>query len=179
MRENLWDKEAEAVDGPHRAGPLGGPRADRTRDRRDHVPSGSRCSASETLLTTLCLATEAPVAIAPAMNHVMWANPATVQEQPARRSKIGASRVLGPATAVRPGLRRSPRPGRMLEPDEHRRQCRPVGPTSWSKTKTHRWPVSTVMITAGTDAGADRSRSVHEQSQLREDGLCRWPPPHA
>ena len=29
------------------------------------------------LLTTLCLATEAKVAVAPAMNHVMWSNPAT------------------------------------------------------------------------------------------------------
>ncbi len=29
------------------------------------------------LLTTLCLATEAPVAVAPAMNHVMWSNLAT------------------------------------------------------------------------------------------------------
>ena len=29
------------------------------------------------LLTTICLATEAPLALAPAMNHVMWNNPAT------------------------------------------------------------------------------------------------------
>ena len=29
------------------------------------------------LLTTLCLATEAPLSVAPAMNRVMWANPAT------------------------------------------------------------------------------------------------------
>jgi len=29
------------------------------------------------LLTTLCLATEAPIAVAPAMNHLMWANAAT------------------------------------------------------------------------------------------------------
>jgi phosphopantothenoylcysteine decarboxylase / phosphopantothenate---cysteine ligase len=32
---------------------------------------------ADDLLTTLCLATEAPLAIAPAMNHVMWAHPAT------------------------------------------------------------------------------------------------------
>ncbi|HLJ77346.1 MAG TPA: flavoprotein, partial [Acidobacteriaceae bacterium] len=30
------------------------------------------------LLATLCLATQAPIAVAPAMNRVMWANPATV-----------------------------------------------------------------------------------------------------
>jgi phosphopantothenoylcysteine decarboxylase / phosphopantothenate---cysteine ligase len=29
------------------------------------------------LLSTLCLATEAPVAVAPAMNHIMWSNAAT------------------------------------------------------------------------------------------------------
>lgn len=29
------------------------------------------------LLTTLCLATDAPIALAPAMNRLMWANPAT------------------------------------------------------------------------------------------------------
>jgi phosphopantothenoylcysteine decarboxylase/phosphopantothenate--cysteine ligase len=32
---------------------------------------------ADDLLTTLCLATTAPIALAPAMNRVMWANPAT------------------------------------------------------------------------------------------------------
>jgi len=32
---------------------------------------------ADDLLATLCLATEAPIAVAPAMNHLMWANPAT------------------------------------------------------------------------------------------------------
>src|SRR5438445_7963264 len=32
---------------------------------------------ADDLLATLCLATEAPIAVAPAMNHVMWANAAT------------------------------------------------------------------------------------------------------
>jgi phosphopantothenoylcysteine decarboxylase/phosphopantothenate--cysteine ligase len=32
---------------------------------------------ADDLLSTLCLATESPVAVAPAMNRVMWANPAT------------------------------------------------------------------------------------------------------
>lgn len=32
---------------------------------------------ADDLLATLCLATESPVALAPAMNRVMWANPAT------------------------------------------------------------------------------------------------------
>src|SRR6516165_10193166 len=32
---------------------------------------------ADDLLSTLCLATEAPLMVAPAMNHVMWANVAT------------------------------------------------------------------------------------------------------
>jgi phosphopantothenoylcysteine decarboxylase/phosphopantothenate--cysteine ligase len=32
---------------------------------------------ADDLLTTLCLATEAPLAVAPAMNRIMWAHPAT------------------------------------------------------------------------------------------------------
>ena len=32
---------------------------------------------ADDLLTTLCLATEAPIAVAPAMNHLMWSNAAT------------------------------------------------------------------------------------------------------
>src|SRR5579862_4968794 len=32
---------------------------------------------ADDLLSTLCLATQAPLAVAPAMNHVMWANAAT------------------------------------------------------------------------------------------------------
>ena len=32
---------------------------------------------ADDLLTTLCLATEAPIAVAPAMNRIMWAHAAT------------------------------------------------------------------------------------------------------
>ena len=35
------------------------------------------CGMADDLLTTLCLATEAPLVLAPAMNRVMWAQPAT------------------------------------------------------------------------------------------------------
>ncbi|RDX36045.1 bifunctional phosphopantothenoylcysteine decarboxylase/phosphopantothenate--cysteine ligase CoaBC [Kangiella sp. HD9-110m-PIT-SAG07] len=44
-----------------------------TADVMSKLVSGS----ADDLLTTLCLATAAPVAIAPAMNQQMWANPAT------------------------------------------------------------------------------------------------------
>ncbi len=36
-----------------------------------------RAGMADDLLTTLCLATEAPIALAPAMNRIMWTNPAT------------------------------------------------------------------------------------------------------
>jgi phosphopantothenoylcysteine decarboxylase/phosphopantothenate--cysteine ligase len=49
---------------------------------------------ADDLLTTLCLATEAPLAVAPAMNHLMWANVAT-RENVATLQGRGIS-VLGP-----------------------------------------------------------------------------------
>src|SRR3569833_2445510 len=41
------------------------------------------------LLTTLCLATESPVAVAPAMNHVMWSGAAARAGGAARRRRGG------------------------------------------------------------------------------------------
>ncbi|MEN8204611.1 MAG: bifunctional phosphopantothenoylcysteine decarboxylase/phosphopantothenate--cysteine ligase CoaBC [Pseudomonadota bacterium] len=66
------------------------------------------------LLAAVCLACDATVAIAPAMNRVMWDNPAT-------RDNIGtmkkrAVRVLGPATGEQACGESGP--GRMLEPAE-------------------------------------------------------------
>jgi phosphopantothenoylcysteine decarboxylase/phosphopantothenate--cysteine ligase len=66
------------------------------------------------LLTTLCLATEAPVVIAPAMNHVMWGN-AAVQ---ANRQTLEARgvHILGPAHGSQACGETGA--GRMLEPDD-------------------------------------------------------------
>jgi len=66
------------------------------------------------LLTAVCLACDATVAIAPAMNRVMWDNPAT-------RNNLGtlgkrAIRVLGPAEGEQACGESGP--GRMLEPAE-------------------------------------------------------------
>jgi phosphopantothenoylcysteine decarboxylase/phosphopantothenate--cysteine ligase len=47
------------------------------------APASANCLSklaqgrADDLLTTLCLATSAPLALAPAMNHVMWSDPAT------------------------------------------------------------------------------------------------------
>ena len=66
------------------------------------------------LLTTLCLATAAPVAVAPAMNQQMWAHPAT-QENILRLSNQGVT-VYGPAEGEQ--ACGDVGPGRMLEPAE-------------------------------------------------------------
>lgn len=69
---------------------------------------------ADDLLTTLILATTAPVHLAPAMNHRMWGHPAT-QENLARLQERGVA-ILGPAEGDQAcgewGL------GRMLEPPQ-------------------------------------------------------------
>src|SRR6185295_10644015 len=69
---------------------------------------------ADDLLSTLCLATEAPIAVAPAMNRVMWANAAT-------RANVATLRqrnvnVLGPAEGEQACGEIGA--GRMLEPLE-------------------------------------------------------------
>ena len=66
------------------------------------------------LLSTLCLATGAPIAIAPAMNQQMWADPATQRNLLILQEK--AIRVLGPASGSQACV--DVGPGRMLEPGE-------------------------------------------------------------
>jgi len=69
---------------------------------------------ADDLLTTLALATTAPLVLAPAMNHRMWLNPAT-QENLVRLQDRGV-RILGPAEGDQACGEQGP--GRMLEPDE-------------------------------------------------------------
>lgn len=69
---------------------------------------------ADDLLTTLCLATEAPLVIAPAMNWVMWESSAT--QENVQRLAIRGVRLLGPVSGELAegeiGM------GRMLEPAE-------------------------------------------------------------
>jgi phosphopantothenoylcysteine decarboxylase/phosphopantothenate--cysteine ligase len=112
VRDNLWDKEAEAA--------MGHIELARWADivliapATAEIMSRLAAGAAPDLLTTLCLATEAPVAIAPAMNHVMWADVA-VQDNRRTLEKRGVS-LLGPATGDQACGETGP--GRMLEPDE-------------------------------------------------------------
>jgi phosphopantothenoylcysteine decarboxylase/phosphopantothenate--cysteine ligase len=69
---------------------------------------------ADDLLTTLCLASTAPVTLAPAMNHRMWAHPAT-RANVAQLRERGA-RILGPAAG--PLAEGESGTGRLLEPDD-------------------------------------------------------------
>ncbi len=69
---------------------------------------------ADDLLSTVCLATEAPVAVAPAMNQQMWNNPATQSNLAA--IKKNAVRIFGPAEGSQACGEVGP--GRMLEPVE-------------------------------------------------------------
>ncbi|MEA3278468.1 MAG: bifunctional phosphopantothenoylcysteine decarboxylase/phosphopantothenate--cysteine ligase CoaBC [Pseudomonadota bacterium] len=66
------------------------------------------------LLTTLALATTAPLVLAPAMNHRMWQHPATRKN--ADRLRERGVRLLGPAEGEQACGESGP--GRMLAPEE-------------------------------------------------------------
>jgi len=122
VRSDLWDREAEMA-----MGHLELARwaelvliAPATADTLARLATGQ----AGDLLTTLCLATEAPLCVAPAMNHRMWQHPAT-QANLATLVARGV-RVLGPASG---GLAEGERgPGRMLEPLEIARALLGDGP---------------------------------------------------
>ena len=69
---------------------------------------------ADDLLATLCLATTAPIAVAPAMNRHMWANPATVAN--VERLRQRDVHILGPGEGEQACGEVGE--GRMLEPDE-------------------------------------------------------------
>ncbi len=112
VRENLWDREAEAA--------MGHIELARWADLVLIVPATAEIMSrlasggAGDLLSTLCLATEAPVVIAPAMNHVMWSNPAVQENR--RTLKQRGMRILGPASGDQ--VCGESGSGRMLEPDD-------------------------------------------------------------
>jgi len=77
------------------------------------IMSRLAAGAAPDLLTTLCLATQAPLVIAPAMNHVMWSHPA-VQANVNMLQERGV-RILGPARGEQACGETGE--GRMVEPD--------------------------------------------------------------
>ena len=112
VRDDLWDAEAEAA--------MGHIELARWADRVVIAPATAHfigtlaAGLAPDLLGTLCLATEAPIYIAPAMNRVMWAN-AAVQANRALLEQRGVT-FLGPAAGDQACGETGP--GRMLEPLE-------------------------------------------------------------
>ncbi len=71
------------------------------------------------LLTTLCLAAEAPIVLAPAMNQAMWRDQRT-QDNVARLEKLGMQ-MMGPGVGDQ--ACGDSGPGRMLEPEQLAEGC--------------------------------------------------------
>ncbi|MCZ6804864.1 MAG: bifunctional phosphopantothenoylcysteine decarboxylase/phosphopantothenate--cysteine ligase CoaBC [Proteobacteria bacterium] len=69
---------------------------------------------AEDLLSTLCLAADGPVMLAPAMNQQMWLNPAT--QENLEKLKSRGINIIGPAKGDQACGENGP--GRMLEPEE-------------------------------------------------------------
>jgi phosphopantothenoylcysteine decarboxylase/phosphopantothenate--cysteine ligase len=112
VRTDLWDEEAEAA--------MGHIELARWADTVVIAPATANFlgnlanGLAADLLTTLCLATTAPVVIAPAMNQAMWAHPAVQANRTALEAR--GVRMLGPATGEQACGETGE--GRMLEPAE-------------------------------------------------------------
>ncbi len=111
VRTELWDSAAEAA--------MGHIELARWAELVVVAPASadfiSRLAAgrADDLLATLCLATEAPIALAPAMNRLMWAHAATQANVTVLQER--GVRLLGPAEGDQACGEVGP--GRMLEPD--------------------------------------------------------------
>ena len=109
-RDDLWDTAAEAA--------MGHIELARWAELVLIAPASANFIArlahgqADDLLSTLCLATDAPIAVAPSMNRLMWANPAT-QANVATLRERGIA-ILGPAEGDQACGEVGP--GRMLEP---------------------------------------------------------------
>lgn len=94
VRDSLWDAAAEAA--------MGHIELARWPDLVLIAPASADTIArlaqgrADDLLTTLCLATDRPLAIAPAMNRLMWAHPATQQNLQVLQAR--GVQVLGPGS---------------------------------------------------------------------------------
>ena len=112
VRTSLWDASAEAA--------MGHLELARWADQVIIAPATANSIArlahglADDLVSTLCLATTAPITIAPAMNHRMWLHPATQDNIATLRSR--GVQVIGPNDG--PLAEGESGPGRMAEPAE-------------------------------------------------------------
>ena len=111
VRTDLWDEAAEAA--------MGHIELARWADRILVAPASADFLArlahglASDLLTTLCLATDVPITVAPAMNRLMWANAATRANMALLAAR--GIEVIGPAEGEQACGETGP--GRMVEPD--------------------------------------------------------------
>lgn len=111
VRTSLWDSAAEQA--------MGHLELARWADRVIVAPATADLLArlagghADDLVSTLCLATTAPLAVAPAMNHRMWLNPATQANVATLRAR--GVQVIGPDDG--PLAEGESGPGRLREPD--------------------------------------------------------------
>ena len=111
VRTSLWDAAAEAA--------MGHLELARWADRVVIAPATANTLArlahgmADDLVATLCLATDAPLAVAPAMNHRMWRHPATQANVALLRER--GVQVIGPDDG--PLAEGESGPGRISEPD--------------------------------------------------------------
>jgi phosphopantothenoylcysteine decarboxylase/phosphopantothenate--cysteine ligase len=159
IRSNIWDKEAEAAMGHIELARWADIVliAPATAEMLSRLASGS----APDLLTTVCLATEAELIVAPAMNRVMWAKPA-VQANCKLLEERG-TRILGPGVGSQACGEEGA--GRMLEPDDIARQVMSHGPVTLDSHTRQPLLGKTVMVTAGpTREAIDPVRYITNRS---------------
>ena len=123
-RTTLWDSAAEAS--------MGHIELARWADRIVIAPATADLLAklahgfADDLVTTLCLATTAPISVAPAMNHRMWLHPATQANVEILRGR--GVQVIGPEDG--PLAEGESGPGRLSEPADIVAALHATGPSS-------------------------------------------------
>jgi phosphopantothenoylcysteine decarboxylase/phosphopantothenate--cysteine ligase len=138
VRTDLWDASAEAA--------MGHIELARWADRVVIAPASADFLArlahgmANDLLTTLCLATDAPMAVAPAMNRLMWANAATQANIATLRAR-GVT-ILGPAAGEQACGETGA--GRMVEPADILAALLPLEPRKGGALEGRK-----VLVTAG------------------------------
>ncbi len=157
VRSNIWDQDAEAAMGHIELARWADLVliAPATAEIMSRLASG----AAPDLLTTLCLATQAPLVIAPAMNHVMWSNPAVQANRQVLEER--GVRILGPDSGDQACGETGA--GRMVEPDAIAAAV--TGPTTVSVVERPLLFGRKIMITAGpTREAIDPVRFISNRS---------------
>ncbi|MDQ2070101.1 bifunctional phosphopantothenoylcysteine decarboxylase/phosphopantothenate--cysteine ligase CoaBC [Natronospira bacteriovora] len=154
VRTHLWDRDAEMT--------MGHIELARWADRIVIAPATADCIArltqgrADDLLSTICLATEAPITLCPAMNPVMWRHPATQANVNTLRERGVA--FIGPADGAM--AENESGTGRLVEPTEIAAELDRGGPGLLAG--------KTVLITAGpTREAVDPVRYLSNRSSGR------------